>query len=43
MPPGENNDPAIETHAGLAYSPDWQTLYVVTGNSGKIAANKDDD
>ena len=37
MPDGENNDPAIETHAGLAYSPDGQTLYVATGNSGKIA------
>ncbi len=36
MPPGENNDPAIETHTGLAYSPDGQTLYVATGNSGKI-------
>ena len=37
MPNGENNDPAIETHAGLAYSADGQTLYVATGNSGKIA------
>jgi len=37
MPSGENNDPAIETHAGLAYSIDGQTLYVATGNSGKIA------
>ncbi len=37
MPDGENNDPAIETHAGLAYSPDGKTLYVATGNSGKIA------
>jgi len=37
MPPGENNDPAIETHAGVAYSPDGKTLYVASGNSGKIA------
>jgi len=37
MPSGKNNDPAIETHAGLAYSPDGQTLYVATGDSGKIA------
>jgi len=37
MPDGENNDPAIETHAGLAYAPDGRTLYVATGNSGKIA------
>jgi YVTN family beta-propeller protein len=37
MPNGEHNDPAIETHAGLAYSLDGQTLYVATGDSGKIA------
>ena len=37
MPKGENNNPAIETHAGLTYSSDGQTLYVATGNSGKIA------
>jgi len=36
MPHGENSDPAIETHAGLAYAPDGSTLYVATGNSGKI-------
>ena len=36
FPNGENNDPAIETHAGLAYSPDGKTLYVATGNSGKL-------
>jgi YVTN family beta-propeller protein len=38
MPPGENNDPAIETHAGLAYSPDGSELFVATGDSGKIRA-----
>ena len=37
LPNGEDNDPAIETHAGLAYSPDGKILYVATGNSGKIA------
>jgi YVTN family beta-propeller protein len=43
MPSGENNDPAIETHAGLAYSPDGQTLYVATGDSGKIALYRTSD
>jgi len=38
MPSGDNNDPAIEVHAGLAYSPDGSTLYVATGDSGKIRA-----
>ena len=38
MPSGEDNDPAIETHAGLAYSPDGLLLYVATGDSGKIRA-----
>jgi YVTN family beta-propeller protein len=38
MPGGENNDPQIETHAGLAYSPDGALLYVATGDSGKIRA-----
>ena len=43
MPTGENNDPAIETHAGLAYSLDGKILYVATGNSGKIALYSTDD
>ena len=38
LPSGENNDPAIETHAGLAYSLDGSLLYVATGDSGKIRA-----
>jgi YVTN family beta-propeller protein len=38
LPSGENNDPAIETHAGLAYSLDGALLYVATGDSGKIRA-----
>ncbi len=43
LPGGENNDPAIETHAGLAYSPDGTRLYVATGDSGKIRAYSTDD
>ena len=31
------NDPKVEVHAGLVYAPDGKTLYVATGNSGKIA------
>jgi len=39
LPGGDKreNDPSIEVHAGLAYSSDGKTLYVATGNSGKIA------
>ncbi len=37
LPTTEANDPAIEVHAGLAYSPEGRSLYVATGNSGKIA------
>lgn len=36
MPKGEYNDPKIEVHAGVAYSPDGKFLYVATGNSGKV-------
>lgn len=43
MPSGEGNDPAIETHAGLAYSPDGSLLYVATGDSGKIRAYRTAD
>jgi DNA-binding beta-propeller fold protein YncE len=38
LPAGEENDPAIEVHAGLAYSPDGALLYVATGDSGKVRA-----
>ena len=38
MPSGFENDPAIATHAGLAYSADGSLLYVATGDSGKIRA-----
>jgi len=43
MPAGENNDPAIQVHAGLAYSPDGALLYVATGDSGKIRAYRTSD
>lgn len=36
-PNEHNNDPGIEVHDGLVYSPDGQTLYVSTGDSGKVA------
>ncbi len=36
MPAGSTNDPAIEVHAGLAYSQDGSLLYVATGDSGKV-------
>jgi YVTN family beta-propeller protein len=37
MPNGSKEDPDIEVHAGLAYSPDGELLYVASGDSGKIA------
>jgi len=43
MPAGHENDPAIEVHAGLAYSPDGSLLYVATGDSGKIRAYRTAD
>lgn len=38
MPPGSHNDPSIEVHAGMTYSPDGSLLYVATGDSGKVRA-----
>jgi YVTN family beta-propeller protein len=43
MPSGSDNDPNIEVHAGLAYSPDGALLYVATGDSGKIRAYQTSD
>ncbi|MGB6687087.1 MAG: YncE family protein, partial [Terracidiphilus sp.] len=43
MPAGHENDPAIEVHAGLVYSPDGALLYVATGDSGKIRAYRTSD
>ncbi len=42
-PSGSHNDPAMEVHAGLAYSPDGELLYVATGDSGKIRAYRTRD
>jgi YVTN family beta-propeller protein len=43
MPAAAANDPSIEVHAGLAYSPDGTLLYVATGDSGKIRAYRTAD
>jgi YVTN family beta-propeller protein len=43
MPAGSQNDPSIEVHAGLAYSPDGATLYAATGDSGKIRSYSTSD
>jgi YVTN family beta-propeller protein len=43
LPRGFENDPGIETHAGLAYSADGSLLYVATGDSGKIRAYRTSD
>jgi YVTN family beta-propeller protein len=37
MPATAAKTPGIQTHAGLAYSPDGKLLYVATGDSGQIA------
>jgi YVTN family beta-propeller protein len=37
------NDPSVEVHAGLTYSPDGSLLYVATGDSGKIRAYRTSD
>jgi YVTN family beta-propeller protein len=37
------NDPSVEVHAGLTYSPDGAMLYVATGDSGKIRAYRTSD
>jgi len=36
LPNKRSNDPAIEVHAGLAYSHDGSILWVATGDSGKV-------
>ncbi len=43
MPVAGQNDPAIQVHAGLAYSPNGAVLYVATGDSGKICAYRTSD
>jgi len=42
-PAGFEKDPAVEVHAGLAYSPDGALLYVATGDSGKIRVYQTSD
>ena len=36
MPAGVMNDPDVQVHAGVAYSPDGRTLYDATGDSGAV-------
>ena len=36
IPPGEENDPQVQVHTGVAYSPDGTLLYDATGDSGAI-------
>jgi len=43
MPSGSENDPRIEVHAGLVYSPDGSRLYAATGDSGKICVYRTSD
>ncbi len=43
IPSGSENDPNVEVHAGLAYSPDGALLYVATGDSGKIRVYQTSD
>ena len=42
-PAAGGNDPSVEVHAGLTYSPDASLLYVATGDSGKIRAYRTSD
>jgi YVTN family beta-propeller protein len=43
MPSGSENDPNVEVHGGLVYSPDGSLLYVATGDSGKIRVYRTSD
>ncbi len=43
MPSGSENVPEIEVHAGLVYSHTGASLYVATGDSGKIRAYRTSD
>ena len=36
IPPGAKNDPDVQVHAGVAYSPDGRLLYDATGDSGAV-------
>jgi len=43
MPAGEESEPEIQTHAGLAYSPDGALLWVATGDTGLVRAYRTAD
>ena len=43
MPPGSESVPEIEVHAGLTYSLSGESLYVATGDSGKVRAYRTSD
>ena len=36
IPPGSKNDPEVQVHTGIVYSPDGKLLYDATGNSGAV-------
>jgi YVTN family beta-propeller protein len=36
IPAGRRNDPQLQVHAGIAYSPDGQLLYDATGDTGAV-------
>jgi DNA-binding beta-propeller fold protein YncE len=36
IPATTKNDPDVQVHAGVAYSPDGRMLYDATGNSGAV-------
>jgi YVTN family beta-propeller protein len=39
IPGGDKNDPAVQVHAGVAYSPDGRFIYDATGDSGAVDVN----
>ena len=43
MPEGSDSVPEIEVHAGLVYSPNGESLYVATGDSGKVRSYRTAD
>ncbi len=43
MPSGSENDPKIEVHAGLVYSPDGSLIYAASGDSGEIFVYRTSD
>lgn len=43
IPAGEQNDPKVQVHTGVAYSPDGALLYDATGDTGAIDIYSTDD